>query len=113
VSAREVAASAIQRHGDDLVTLSHFIHAHPELGYVEFESSAAVATLAEEAGFHLERGVADLPTAFRATMGDGDLNIVFCADLTHCPTWATRVVTTSLPRRPSGPPSVSARSPTN
>ena len=43
MSAREFAASAIQRHGDALVALSHFVHAHPELGYVEFESSAAVA----------------------------------------------------------------------
>jgi metal-dependent amidase/aminoacylase/carboxypeptidase family protein len=51
VSAREVAASTIQRHGDDLIGLSHFIHAHPELGYVEFESSDAVATLAEGPAF--------------------------------------------------------------
>jgi len=41
--------------------------------------------LAEEAGFHLERDVADLPTAFRATMGDGDLNIVFCAEFDALP----------------------------
>ena len=47
MSTREIAANAIQRHGDDLVELSHFVHAHPELGYEEFESSAAVATLAE------------------------------------------------------------------
>jgi amidohydrolase len=85
VSAREVAANAIQRHGDDLVELSHFIHAHPELGYAEFESSEAVAALAERVGFRVERGIADLPTAFRATMGDGDLNIVYCAEFDSLP----------------------------
>jgi len=85
VSAREVAASTIQRHADALVTLSHFVHAHPELGYVEYESSAAVAAFAEEAGFRVERGVAEMPTAFRATMGEGDLNIVYCAEFDALP----------------------------
>ncbi len=85
MSAREVAASAIQRHGDELVELSHFVHAHPELGYVEFESSDAVAALAERAGFTVERGIADLPTAFRATKGDGDLNIVYCSEFDALP----------------------------
>ena len=61
------------------------MHAHPELGYVEFESSDAVATLAEGAGFRVERAIADMPTAFRATMGDGDLNIVYCAEFDALP----------------------------
>ncbi len=69
MSEREVAASAIQRHGEALVALSHFVHAHPELGYEEFESSAAVAAAAEEAGFHLERGIADLDD--RVSRDDG------------------------------------------
>jgi amidohydrolase len=85
MSAREIAASAIQRHGDELVALSHFIHSHPELGYEEFESSNAVASLAEEAGFVVERGIAGLPTAFRATMGRGDLHIVYCAEFDALP----------------------------
>ena len=77
MSAREVAATTIQRHGDALVELSHFVHAHPELGYVEFESSAAVATLAEEAGFRVnsprdpnQRGgtvVIDVPNGYEIT----------------------------------------------
>jgi amidohydrolase len=85
VSAREIAANAIQRHVDELVTLSHFVHAHPELGYEEFESSEAVAALAEATGFTVERGVASMPTAFRATMGHGDLNIVYCAEFDALP----------------------------
>ncbi len=85
MSAREIAASAIQRHADELIALSHFVHAHPELGYVEFESSGAVADLAEKSGFQVERGIAELPTAFRATMGSGDLNIVYCAEFDALP----------------------------
>ena len=64
MSAREVAASTIQRHGDELVELSHFVHAHPELGYVEFESSGAVALLAEDAGFRVERASPTCPPPF-------------------------------------------------
>ena len=65
--------------------MSHFIHAHPELGYEEFESSAAVAALAEQYGFTVERDAAGLPTAFRATTGSGDLHVVYCAEFDALP----------------------------
>jgi amidohydrolase len=79
------ATEAVNARGDDLVALSHFVHAHPELGYEEFESSRAVADLAESAGFSVERGIASLPTAFRATRGTGDLHIVYCAEFDALP----------------------------
>jgi len=85
VSALERAAHEVESHRDDLVTLSHFVHAHPELGYEEFKSSAAVAACLEAAGFAMERGIADLETAFRATIGSGSLRIVFCAEFDALP----------------------------
>jgi len=85
VSSPEKAASAIEGARSDLVELSHFIHAHPELGYEEFESSAAVAALAEQYGFTVERDAAGLPTAFRATTGSGDLHVVYCAEFDALP----------------------------
>ena len=81
----EKAAAAIEKARGDLVALSHFIHAHPELGYEEFESSAAVAALAERYGFTVEREAAGLATAFRATIGSGDLHVVFCAEFDALP----------------------------
>ena len=42
-----------------------------EPGYQEQKSSALLAKLLEEAGFQLERGVAEIPTAFTATFGSG------------------------------------------
>ena len=80
MSERELAAEAIEAVRDELVELSHFVHAHPELGYEEFESAEAVARGAERAGFRVERGVAGLATAFRATFGTGALHIVYCAE---------------------------------
>jgi amidohydrolase len=85
VSATDVAAEAVREHADDLIALSHFVHAHPELGYEEFLSSAAVADAAERAGFSVERGIASLPTAFRATKGSGGLHVVYCAEFDALP----------------------------
>src|SRR6202167_4952478 len=74
------AAEAIEDVRDELISLSHFIHAHPELGYHEFESSAALADAAERWGFDVERGSAGLATAFRATKGTGSFHVVYCAE---------------------------------
>ena len=85
MSQLDVASSAVDASADALIALSHFIHAHPELGYEEFESGEAVASAAERAGFRVERGIASLPTAFRATQGTGDLHVVYCAEYDALP----------------------------
>ena len=43
-----------------------------EPGYQEERSSALLAGMLEEAGFRVERGVAEIPTAFTATFGEGE-----------------------------------------
>src|SRR5436305_11012898 len=42
-----------------------------EVGYKETRSSALLADRLEKAGFTLQRGVAKIPTAFTATIGEG------------------------------------------
>ena len=79
------ARRAIDDAARGLLELSHFIHAHPELGYEEYLSAEAVCAAAEAAGFHVERGIAGLATAFRATKGTGELRIVFCAEYDALP----------------------------
>lgn len=85
MSVAQVATSAIESVREELITLSHFIHANPELGYEEFLSAEAVAVACERAGFEVERGIASLPTAFRATSGSGDLHVVLCAEYDALP----------------------------
>jgi len=85
MSEQELATIAIEAARERLIDLSHFIHAHPELGYEEFESAEAVAVAAQDAGFRVERAVASLPTAFRATAGSGSLHIVLCAEYDALP----------------------------
>lgn len=68
-----------------LLSLSHRIHANPELG---FEEEKACTWLSEEldgAGFDVKRGICDLPTAFVARAGNGPLHIAICAEYDSLP----------------------------
>ena len=65
---------------DDLIELSHRIHAHPELGFEEEHASTWLCEALNDAGFTVEQGICDLTTAFRARYGSGPLNIGICAE---------------------------------
>ena len=82
---RDRATTAVTAARQDLLDLSHFIHANPELGYEEFVSAEAVARAAESHGFAVERGIAGLATAFRASAGHGSLHVALCAEYDALP----------------------------
>ncbi|RYE39453.1 MAG: M20 family peptidase [Hyphomicrobiales bacterium] len=71
----------------DLVTeLSHKINANPELAFEEHETSALIVAALEQSGeFVVEKGVADLPTAFVASAGSGALVFGICAEMDALP----------------------------
>jgi len=56
-----------------------------EVGYREFESSALLQGRLREAGFRIEPGVADIPTAFVAESGSGDPVIAILAEFDALP----------------------------
>jgi len=56
------------------------IHANPELGYKEEKASGWLTAYLEQKGFTVERGVCDLPTAFRASYGSGAPRIAVLAE---------------------------------
>lgn len=66
---REAVVEAIERDRDALIALSKEIHANPEIAMQEFRASRACAAFLAERGFAVERPVANLETAFRATAG--------------------------------------------
>ena len=71
-TARESAsADAIDSARDELAELALDIHAHPELNYQEFYSSALLTGTLEQHGFAVERGVGGVETAFRASLSGG------------------------------------------
>jgi amidohydrolase len=77
--------SAVSADESVLVALSHQIHAHPELGFEEEQSSAWCAELLADAGLEVEMGICDLPTAFCATAGSGPFTVVICAEYDALP----------------------------
>lgn len=50
--------------------LSNEVWGYAELGYKEFESSKTLMDALEEGGFQIDRGVAEIPTAFVASYGN-------------------------------------------
>jgi amidohydrolase len=77
---KERAAERVRRAHASLLELSHAMYEHPELGFEEYRASAWLGDLLTEAGFTVERGVADLPTAFVASYGSGPLRVAFDAE---------------------------------
>ena len=59
---------AVDRLAEELETLSHRIHDHPELAFNEERAHAWLVEFLEKHGARVERGVGGLPTAFRATI---------------------------------------------
>ncbi len=63
-----------------LIKLSHRIHANPELGFEERLASTWLCEMLADAGFTVEAGICDIPTAFVARAGSGPLHIGICAE---------------------------------
>lgn len=62
---------SVENHSAKLIETSDKIWAHAEIAFQENESYKVLADLAEANGFKVERGVAEIPTAFVATFGSG------------------------------------------
>ena len=85
VDPREAVAAAVAREAAELVALSHAVHADAELAFEEHRSSARLVERLDAAGLTVETGVADLPTAFVATVGSGPLTVAICAEYDALP----------------------------
>jgi amidohydrolase len=84
-AAKQTARAAIDARLDDLIGLSHAIHADPELSFDEVRSSARTLRALEHGGFRVTSGTAGLPTAFVAEAGDGPLVVAICAEYDALP----------------------------
>jgi amidohydrolase len=73
-------ATAVDRLGDDLESLSRRIHDNPELGYQEVKAAGWLTEFLGGQGFKVERGIAGVDTAFRATLetGEGPTIAILC-----------------------------------
>ena len=81
---KAAARREVEAIRDDLVELSHRIHANPELGWHEERSAAWTADALAAGG--LDVSVPDgLPTAFVARAGSGPLHVAICAEYDALP----------------------------
>jgi amidohydrolase len=65
---------------EQLLDLSHRIHAHPEVGFEEERACRWLSDALADAGFQVETGIGELPTAFIARAGNGPLHVALCAE---------------------------------
>jgi amidohydrolase len=84
-SAKEAAAAVVDRHLDELVSLSHAVHSTPELCFDEAVSARAVAEALRGGGLSVHEGVYDLPTALESRVGNGELVVAVCAEYDALP----------------------------
>lgn len=82
---KDLAKAAVTDRSEQLVALSHRIHADPELCFEEVHAADWTASALNDAGFAVETGVADLPTAYVATYGSGPLVVGICAEYDALP----------------------------
>jgi amidohydrolase len=77
---KDSIVQAVDRLGNDLEQLSRRIHGHPELAYQEVKAAGWLCDFLSVQGFKVERGVAGVDTAFRATIetGEGPTIAILC-----------------------------------
>src|SRR5579863_5298981 len=85
MQAKAAAQERFDASRDQLIKLSRRIHAHPELGFEEERAAAWLCESLCDAGFVVDMGICDLPTAFRATVGSGPLHVAICAEYDSLP----------------------------
>jgi amidohydrolase len=80
MDAKAAARERIEQKQDALVSLSHRIHANPELGFEEIKAAGWLCDMLDGAGLKVTGAICGLPTAFVARAGSGPLHIAICAE---------------------------------
>lgn len=73
------------KHETFFTDTSKYLYAHPEMRFEEYKSSAYLADACEQAGFEVERGIANMDTAFVASYGSGSPVIGFLGEFDALP----------------------------
>lgn len=83
---KQALIEEVDRLSPELLQISRFLHANPELAFEEYQAAELLIRTLEEHGFSLERGVARLTTAFTASYASGEgPTIAFLAEYDALP----------------------------
>jgi amidohydrolase len=85
MDAKAAARKTVDSSADQLIGLSHRVHAHPELKFEEVRSSEWTAGVLADAGLTVNAGICELPTAFSCEFGRGSLHLAICAEYDALP----------------------------
>jgi aminobenzoyl-glutamate utilization protein B len=89
---RREAWDSVADHQEELIAMSDALWHYAELSLLEVKSAAELADYLEAQGFTVERGVADMPTAFVATYGSGKPVVGILAEFDALPGINNRTV---------------------
>ena len=82
---KDTVVGEVDRRCGEFIELSLRLHANPELMFQEARASAWLSDYLEENGFVVDRGICELPTAFRASYGSGKPKLAFLAEYDALP----------------------------
>ena len=91
-------SASIEKRGDETWQIAQQIWQFAEPGYQETRSSKLLADTLESAGFVVKRGVAEIPTAFTATYGEGKPVIGILGEYDALPGLSQQALPEQLPR---------------
>jgi len=100
---KKVASDWVEANKEQLAEISDAIWRLAEVGMQEYESAKILEDYLEENGFTVDRDVADMPTAFVATYGDGKPVIGVTAEYDALPEISNEVVPYRKPLVEGGP----------
>lgn len=95
---KEALNESIERRGDETWQVARQIWQFAEPGYQEVQSAKLLADTLERAGFTIKRGVAEIPTAFVASYGEGKPIIGIMGEYDALPGLSQQAVPEQLPR---------------
>jgi len=84
---KDIVVDEVDSLRERITEVSETIHANPELGLKEYKASELLSSELRSHGFDVQRGIAALETAFKAsfTMGRGGPHIAFLAEYDALP----------------------------
>lgn len=77
--------TAVQRSQEQLFRIATELYHNPEVGLQEFKAADLLTGTLEQAGFRVDRGIAGMPTAFRAEWGSGGPTVALLAEMDALP----------------------------
>jgi aminobenzoyl-glutamate utilization protein B len=94
---KQALLQSIEKHQNALIKISDDIWQAAETAFEETESSKILSDYAEKQGFTIERGVAEMPTAFVATYGSGKPVISVLGEFDALPGLSQKTLPTKSP----------------